>query len=366
MKDTTSIVLGQRQIRPLAASLVDWYRREQRELPWRHSSDPYAIWVSEIMLQQTRVAAVLPRYDDFLRRFPDVERLAAAPLSELLAAWAGLGYYRRARQLHACAQHIVEQQGSRFPETAAALRLLPGFGAYTAGAVASIAFGEAVAAVDGNVERVLARLLALDDDPKRGDAAKTVRGLASQLVQCAPPAELNQALMELGALVCTSKAPRCGDCPWRGDCAAAATGVADSFPRRPPRRASVAVSCYGAIVRRGSEFLLRRRPEGGHNAQLWELPTTPWHGGATEPARALAALGELAAESGLRWEIGEALVSVRHSITHHRIHLVAYEVEAETGADGGEDWRWADADAAVELGLTAASRKVLALLPPLL
>jgi len=351
--------------RDLAPRLVQWYRVHARDLPWRHRRDPYAIWVSEVMLQQTRVEAVVGRYQAFLRQFPDLPALAAAEPAEVLAAWAGLGYYRRARQMHAAARAVLGESGGSLPSTAAMLRLLPGFGAYTAGAVASIAFDEPVPAVDGNVERVLSRLLALPGDPARGEAARTVRSAAQRLVECEPPHLLNQALMELGALVCTPRSPRCAECPWQDSCAANATGSPESFPRKPPPRESVAVTAYAAIQRDPHGLFWRRRPEGGHNAGLWELPTTPWHGGAPDERRARQLLSELGRELGQEWTVGEPVVRVRHGITHHRITVVGY------GVDGPRrpltpDLAWADPADADALGLTAAASKLLRKLPTLL
>lgn len=356
--------LTRARARTLAGSLVTWYRGHARDLPWRHRRDPYAIWVSEVMLQQTRVEAVLGRYEAFLRRFPDLASLAAADPSEVLAEWAGLGYYRRARQMHAAAQ-TIQREGGSLPRSAAALRLLPGFGAYTAGAVASIAFDEPVPAVDGNVERVIARLLALSGDPARGEAARVVRASAAHLVEAQPPSELNQALMELGALVCTPRAPRCPECPWRRSCAGLATGAPESFPRKPPRREVVPVAAYAAVHRDGDRLLWRRRPEGGHNAGLWELPTTEWHGGDPDPARARDLLVALGRGLDLAWEVGDPVVQARHSITHHRVTVVAHEVRGPSPATA-EDLAWATPAEAAPWGLTAAAGKLLRRLPTLL
>jgi len=355
--------LAKRRARSLASRLVDWYEVHRRDLPWRGIRDPYGIWLSEIMLQQTRVETVIPRYERFLRRFPDLESLAAASTSEVLAEWAGLGYYRRARSLHAAAQRIVEE-GGRFPRSYAGLLLLPGLGRYAAGAIASIAFDEQVSAVDGNVERVLSRLLALAEDPKRGEGRAVVEAAAHALVESAKPSELNQALMELGALVCTPRNPRCSSCPWKQSCRARAESDPERFPLRAPRPQSVPVSCYAAVHREGEALLFRRRAEGSHNAGLWELPTTEWHGGAPEPARAGSDLHRLGEELGARWEVGSALTQVRHGITKHRIQLVAHEVAGSVHEREG--LRWATCAEADTLGVTAATRKLLRRLPTLL
>lgn len=358
-------VFSRARLRRLADELLSWFEVSQRDLPWRRRRDPYAIWVSEVMLQQTRVEAVVGPYERFLARFPDVHALARAQEAEVLAQWAGLGYYRRARQLHAAATRIVDQAGGVFPRSAAALRLLPGFGPYTAGAVASIAFGEAVPAIDGNVQRVLSRLLALEEDPVRGSGARTVEVLARELLQGVPADRVNQALMELGALTCTPRAPRCEECPWRRSCRARAAGVVELLPRKAPRVESSVVSCYAAVVCRGQDYLWRRRPPEGHNEGLWELPTTVWHGGEPETDRSAAELRQLGESLGRRWEVGESLALVRHSITRYRVRCVGHRVE-DHDSGVGEALRWATFAEAQELGLTAAARKLVEKLPRLL
>lgn len=358
---------GPRVTRALAASLVAWFDVAARDLPWRRTRDPYAIWVSEVMLQQTRVEVVTGRWAEFLRRFPDLRSLADAPEADVLAAWAGLGYYRRARQLHAAARRVVEIHGAHLPGDSAALRLLPGFGAYTAGAVASIAFGERVPAVDGNVERVAARLLALNENPKRAPGAAIVRELAHGLLREQDPGTLNQALMELGATVCTPRNPRCDACPWRSTCRARAAGDPTRWPAREARRASVEVASYAAVVRRGPDYLWRRRPEGVPNAGLWELPTTEWHPGQADVDAARDALEDLGRALQRRWEVGEPVARARHGITHHRITVVAHDVvDATAGPAAGDDLRWGDPGTATAWGVTAATRKLLDRLPSLL
>ena len=358
-----------RRLRALARGLVDWYDGSARDLPWRRTRDPYGIWVSEVMLQQTRVEVVSGRWAEFLRRFPDLASLAAAEESDVLATWAGLGYYRRARQLHAAARRVVEVHGDTLPSDAATLRLLPGFGSYTAGAVASIAFDEKVPAVDGNVERVIARLLALDVEPKRAAGATVVREVATGLLRDESPGTLNQALMELGATVCTPRSPNCRVCPWRGGCRAHASGTPERWPLRAARKKSVEVASYAAVVRDGDSLLWRRRPEGVPNAGLWELPTTEWHPGTADVHAAHDALEDLGRQLDRRWRVGEALASARHGITHHRITVVAHAV-VDTGdpvtGEAGRDLRRAPVESALDWGLTAATRKILDRLPTLI
>src|SRR4051812_45296168 len=218
--------------RPDPSLLLAWYDRHRRDLPWRAApgqrSDPYRVWLSEIMLQQTTVATVGPYFDRFVARFPDIHTLAAASLDEVLHAWQGLGYYARARNLHACARKLVAAYGGRFPDDPAVLRRLPGIGDYTAAAIAAIAFDRPVAAVDGNVERVVARLFA--ERTKLPRARKRLRELAALLVPEKRAGDFAQAIMELGSVLCTPRNPRCVLCPWRSDCAAAALGIAEDLP----------------------------------------------------------------------------------------------------------------------------------------
>ncbi len=289
-----------------------WYRRARRDLPWRRTKDPYAIWVSEIMLQQTRVAAVVPYYERFLERFPDVERLARARLDTVLALWSGLGYYRRARLMHETAKRLARQG---FPRDAAGCRALPGVGAYAAAAIASIAYGEAVAVVDGNVERVLCRLFA------RRERGVWVRQEAQAFIGGARgPGDHNQAVMELGALVCTPRAPQCPRCPLQSICAGSASPQLYPQPRRRLRLDKTRV--HVVLARRGKEIFLRRGGTGGY----WDLP---------------------------RGRSGRVVARVSHSIFSRDFEIVVREGEAQgPGA-------WFDARALRRIPLATAARKCL-------
>lgn len=234
--------------------LARWYRARGRALPWRRTRDPWAIWLSEIMAQQTTIEVVIPRWETFLARFPTVESLARAKERTVLAAWSGLGYYARARNLHRAAKAIAK--AGAFPRTLEGWRALPGVGAYTAAAVGSICFGIPEPVVDGNVVRVLCRLNGLRLDPKAPATLERVRALARPLVPARNPGDHNQAAMELGALVCTPRAPRCGACPLRGACRAAASGTPEAFPRMPRRPRPRSIHLVGAIVERGKRILL--------------------------------------------------------------------------------------------------------------
>ncbi len=263
-----------------ARRLLEWYDVNGRDLPWRVRNgkpDPYAVWLSEIMLQQTTVAAVGRYFTEFRRRWPTVKALAAAPREEVLAAWAGLGYYARARNLHACAQVVVDRFGGHFPATAEELRALPGIGPYTAGAIAAIAFDEPVAAVDANAERVIARFHAIETPLPA--AKPEIRRLAQALVPQHRPGDFAQALMDLGSMICTSRQPRCPACPWQDGCAGRARGLAEQLPRRLPRGAKPRRQgdAY-LILREDGAILLRRRPDKGLLGGMVELPSVGWDG----------------------------------------------------------------------------------------
>jgi len=266
----------------LAGQVVAYYRAHRRDLPWRRTRDPYAIWVSEVMLQQTRVATVIPYWERWLERFPTVEALARAPLDQVLELWSGLGYYSRARNLHSGAREVVARWGGRLPGDPADLTRIPGIGRYTAGAIASIAFDRAAPLVDGNVARLLARVFALDDDVKSTAGAARLWRLAGELVPADAPGDFNQGLMELGATVCTPRDPDCAACPLAGGCRARALGIAAELPRMParPRAGELPLLRVAAawVEGRGRILLARRRPEGLYGG-LWELP-----GAATRPA----------------------------------------------------------------------------------
>ena len=291
-------------------ALLAWYDRARRDLPWRRRRDAYAIWVSEIMLQQTQVDTVLGYYERFLDRFPDVEVLAAASEEEVLAAWSGLGYYRRARMLHAAARQIVAR--GAWPCAAAEWRTLPGIGDYTAAAISSIAGGEAVVVLDGNVERVASRLLASRDNPKRAAVRRRLRSAMQSLLVAERAGDSNQALMELGATVCRPQAPDCAQCPVSAWCAAYRAGDPESYPPPRRRRAQELVRRRVFVVERDGRILLFQRPaEAERLAGFWELPWADGRAGA-------AALGR---KYGGRWTVGGPLGTARHAITHRRIEV---------------------------------------------
>ena len=313
-------------------ALLAWYDRHRRDLPWRsppgRRPDPYRVWLSEIMLQQTTVATVAPYFDRFVARWPDIRALAAASLDEVLHLWQGLGYYARARNLHACARAVVERHGGRFPEDAAALRALPGIGDYTAAAIAAIAFDRPVAAVDGNVERVVARIAAVR--APLPIAKPRLRALTEALVPQTRAGDFAQALMDLGAMICAPRRPRCVLCPWRQNCAAAALGLADGLPtptEKPERPLRYGVAFW--LSRGDGAVMLRRRPEKGLLGGMIELPSTPWRGEPWTMAEAMAAtpaVAEWAPLAGI----------VEHGFTHFRLELAL--LAGATTQPGGGIW----------------------------
>lgn len=332
--------------------MLRWYDRHARALPWRAAPgvrpDPYRVWLSEIMLQQTRVAAVIPYFAAFTARWPAVGDLAAAHVDEVLAAWAGLGYYTRARNLHACARAVVERFHGRFPATAAELRTLPGIGDYTGAAIAAIAFDQRESAVDGNVLRVMARRysVAAPLPGVRGELAE----LAAALVPATRPGDYAQAVMDLGATICTPRNPQCGVCPWATDCVARTVGNQAELPRRAAK--AVRPKRYGVafvLTRTDGAVLLRRRPPTGLLGGMLEVPGTPWR---AKPWDGTEALEHAPAKA--RWRTVDGIV--RHVFTHFTLELTV--LTART-VRPGNDGLWTEDPLAA--GLPTVMRKVVEL-----
>ncbi len=346
---------GARRLRSLLAA---WFRRNGRDLPWRSEPrDPWAVLVSEVMLQQTRVEVVVPRYEAFLRRWPTAAAMAASPVDDVVAAWSGLGYYGRARRLHAAATAIVERHGGAFPRDEASLRALPGVGPYTAGAVGTLSLGLSLPLVDGNVARVLARLFAVRGDVKTGEAAARIRALAAELVPDRNAGAWNEGLMELGALVCVPGRPRCLLCPLAGECAGRKAGLAAVLPEGAPRKRSRAVRVAAALVRDGKgRTLLLRRPDGGLLAGTYELPSAEVGEGA-DPVASLCE--SLHVRFGGRWEVGALRARVRHSILDRRISLEAYEARPAGRLRRPEDSVYASTEDLADLPLSSLVTKTL-------
>jgi len=346
---------------PQAADLLAWYDRHRRALPWRarpgERSDPYRVWLSETMLQQTTVKAVAPYYARFLARWPDLDALAAASLDEVLAAWAGLGYYARARNMHACARALVEIYGGQFPASESALRELPGIGAYTAAAIAAIAFDQAATPIDGNIERVIARLYALATPLPAGKAeiARHARALAP----ARRAGDFAQALMDLGATICTPKKPACALCPWNGSCAAHARGEAELFPRRVPKREGALRRGAAFVARRADDcLLLRTRPARGLLGGMAEVPTTAW-AADFDLSQALAEAPQFGiSQKRIAWRKMAGVV--RHVFTHFPLELTVYRSELPRQAAAPAGTRWTAIAQLGDEALPSLMRKVVA------
>ena len=339
--------------RALGRALLAWYERNRRDLPWRHSQDVYRVWVSEVMLQQTTVKAVLPYYEAFLARFPSIAALGEAREQDVLAAWSGLGYYHRARSLHRAARHLTERHAGRFPRTLEAALAVPGIGLYTASAILSIAYGQPLPVVDANVRRVLARLFALRGPEYKRDGPFYNR--AEELLDREHPGDWNQALMELGATVCLPRKPACPACPLRRQCLARAQDLVEELPEGRSRRAPVAVTVAAALVEKNGRVLLVRRPEGPLLGRIWELPQTSLESrGLPDLAR------ELLERHGLRIVPGPLVVRARHAITFRRITLEGYRSRLTRPAgDDAERVRWVAPDQIASLPVSSATRKLL-------
>ena len=308
--------------------LLAWFRKNARDLPWRRTRDPYCIWLSEIMLQQTRVEQGLPYYERFLDWFPNVESLAAAHEEAVLKVWEGLGYYSRARNLHAAARVISEKCGGHFPETAAEWQCLPGVGRYTAGAIASIAFGECAPVLDGNVKRVLSRLFDIADCIDTPETERRLWSLAEELVPVRNPGDFNQAMMELGARICMPRNPRCEECPVAAQCAAYSKDVQGKRPVRRERKAVPHQDIVIAVIVKRGKFLLGKRPPGGLLGGLWEFPGGKIEAGETHCE---ALLREAREELGIKVSVGPPIATVSHVYSHLKVTLHVYLCEHVSG-----------------------------------
>jgi A/G-specific adenine glycosylase len=336
----------------LRRRLLGWYRRRRRDLPWRRTTDPYRIWVSEIMLQQTQVATALPFYQTFLERFPDVAALARAPVSEVLAAWAGLGYYRRARHLHAAAGIVVREHGGHVPRDAEAFARLPGVGRYSTGAVLSIGFDLPLPVLDGNVARVLARVFKLGAAIRDPAGAKRLWALADSLVPRRGAGDWNQALMELGATICTPRAPGCPRCPIRTLCRARAANAVDRYPPVPPRRRPREVRVAAAWIERDGRVLMLRR-EGRLLEGLWEPPAVELDGARG----ARAALQRRLAELGVAVRLEGGPRTLRHVLTHRDFRVQVWRGIMAGRAPGRGALRWVRPDRPA-VPLTGLARRI--------
>ena len=342
---------------PVAKLLLPWYDRHARVLPWRarkgETPDPYAVWLSEIMLQQTTVATVGPYFKDFLTRWPTVEELAAAPIDDVMKRWAGLGYYSRARNLHACAVAVANDHGGRFPDDEAALQKLPGIGPYTAAAIAAIAFDRPATVIDGNVDRVVTRLFAIETPLPL--SKPEIREAAETLTPQKRAGDFAQAMMDLGATICTPRNPSCNRCPLETICAARAQGIAETLPRRAPKKARP--TRYGAcffVTRPDGAVLLRRRVARGLLGGMMEVPTTPW-----VEVRSPDEAHMDHAPVKVKWR--KRLGAVEHTFTHFHLVLTVFTAEAKAREAASAEGIWTPPEELDGEALPSVMRKVVTL-----
>jgi A/G-specific adenine glycosylase len=354
--------LPQFDLRRFRRALTAWYVRHARPLPWRNTRDPYRIWISEIMLQQTTVAAVVPYFERFLRRFPTLAILAAARESEVLRRWEGLGYYSRARNIHKTARQIVGENGGVFPDDVAALRDLPGIGRYTAGAIASFAFERAAPILEANTLRLYSRLLGFRGDPRSAAGQKLLWEFAEQIVPRKRPGRFNQALMELGATLCSAENPDCLRCPVRTLCTASMNGWQHEIPVRALRTAPTPVTEVAVAIQRGKRYLLLKRPAGERWAGLWDFVRFAWMADGSMSTTVLARA--VRNETGLAVTIGKALAQFRHSVTRFRITLCCYKAEWAAGELSGSnrEFRWVTPAQLSRFPLSVTGRQLARLL----
>jgi A/G-specific adenine glycosylase len=348
----------------LPALLLEWYDRHRRALPWRpppgERAGPYSVWLSEIMLQQTGVKTVGPYFVKFLARWPDVAALGRASLDDVLRMWAGLGYYSRARNLHACAVAVLRDHGGAFPDTEEGLRALPGIGPYTAAAIAAIAFGRRTMPVDGNIERVVSRLFAVEEPlpqakPLIQRLAATLLGASRAGDEKSRAGDSAQALMDLGSSICTPKKPACALCPLNDECAARARGDHETFPRKAAKKAGAQRRGAAFVVTRGDQLLVRTRPEKGLLGGMTEVPTSHWLAGQDDKA----ALKQALVLKGIaRWHRKAGVVT--HVFTHFPLELAVYVARAPARARAPEGMRWVSISTLKDEALPNVMRKVIA------
>jgi A/G-specific adenine glycosylase len=346
--------------RDLVRKLLAWFDHHRRELPWRRDRDPYRIWVSEVMLQQTTVAAVVPYFERFVSAFPTLGDLAAADEQIVLRHWSGLGYYRRAQHLHQAARVVMAEHAGNLPDDPAVWRSLPGVGRYILGAVLSQAFDRRLPIVEANSQRVLCRLYGQSGDVTREPTKSWLWKTAGELVPARRAGDFNQALMELGALVCTAESPRCGECPLAKECAAHQLGCQSAIPNKPARRAPIDVHTVAVAVRkRGRVLLAQRRADAKRWANFWEFPHTDRRRGESVDQAAVRLLDTV----GFVARLGSELITVKHGVTHHRITLTAIDARWRRGRFHSPEHtqaKWLPASKLSEYPASSAQRKLFA------
>ena len=337
-------------------SLLTWFRRNARDLPWRRNRDPYRIWISEVMLQQTQVETVKPYFNRFVKRFPRVEVLAKADEQEVLRHWEGLGYYRRARQLHRAAKMICDEYGGQFPRDPDEVRALPGIGRYTAGAILSIAFDAREPIVEGNTLRLYSRLLAYRDDPRATSGQRVLWSFAESVLPRQQTGEFNQALMELGSLVCTPRSPQCDECPVKSLCPTYGHGWQDQIPAAAKKIVYEDVHEVAVVVRKKNAVLLRRCGEGERWAGLWDFPRFR----SEDPTQSPPELEERVRQlTGVRVEDAQWVTEIKHAVTRYRITLSCFEAHYQSGRKrSGEECAWVTVDQLSDYPLSVTGRRI--------
>lgn len=343
-----------------AQALIEWYKADHRQLPWRETQDPYAIWLSEIMLQQTQVKTVLDYYRRFLAKYPTIQSLATAPPDEVLKLWEGLGYYARCRNLQKAAQVMVEKHQGQFPQTLEEAEALPGIGRSTAGAILTFAYGQKHPLLDGNVKRVISRIYDLDQDIQLSATIKTMWQASAELLEESNQPHLyNQAIMELGATVCLPQNPRCLLCPVKAFCDACDRGTQHERPVKAAKKASPHYTIAVGVIWKGAQVLIQQRPEGGLLGGLWEFP-----GGKQEANEVLTetVYREIQEELEIEVSVGELITSVKHAYTHFKITLYAYHcqyISGEPNPKACQDWRWVNPEELQTYAFPKANKTVL-------
>ncbi len=360
MRRNSKLKTENAKLQRLVLSLLEWFSQNARDLPWRQTRDPYAIWVSEIMLQQTQVKTVIPYWDRWMRELPTIQSAARASSAKLHKLWEGLGYYTRVRNLQRAAKQIIGQHSGKCPKDFNDILALPGIGRYTAGAIASIAFNQPRPILDGNVIRVLTRLFGIHDNPRQKktnaklwELANALVGYAARTGECSP---LNQSLMELGALVCTPRQPQCDACPVNQHCIARLRGWQEKLPNLGKRAKTTARRFIAFVVERNGRLLVRQRPAGILNSHLWEFPNLEAPDSMTPRALARTFFGRAPKKL-------EPLAAIRHSITRYRITLEAYRAEL-TNSHAKPDGQWLTRQQLQKLAFTSAHKQILAHLGP--
>jgi len=360
LSDDVSLSPTETQRTRFRTDLLDWYASVKRDMPWRDTDDPYRIWVSEVMLQQTRVDQARPYFERFVEAFPTVEALAAAERDDVLRLWEGLGYYSRARYLHNAAQLIVEAFDGEVPATYDAIRELPGVGPYTAAAVLSIAYNKPHAVLDGNVIRVLARVFAVDDNVKSAPVKRRLQAAADALIDPERPGTFNQAMMELGALVCTPRSPSCADCPVEPVCQAAADGTPEDYPVTPETKPTPHYDiAVGLVFDSDGRLLIQRRPDEGLLGGLWEFPGGKQEAGEDLPATCRRELRE---ELGIEVDVQDHFYTLSHAYSHFKITMHAFRcriLEGTPSSELGQPLQWISVDALDDYAFPRANRRLI-------